>query len=94
LGTKGNTNKSKQVGNPERLPSTWEDNDEADDLTVDTWNTGVEVLGNPKQRTKEYGRKTGAQQNGTGSTHTGVKTHMDDNGKVHGHPFGNDRTTN
>ena len=88
-GTPGNKNRTKQ--NPGNPPSTWDNPSEADDLTQDAWENGTTDPNNSKIKTLETGRRVGTTGDGT-KGQFGVKVHQDSKGKIHGHPYGVDKS--
>ena len=63
--------------------STWDDPEEADDLTREAWEKGEPVKGKPHQREFDVGRRVGPGPDG--KPQTGVRAHKG-KGRLHGHP--------
>ncbi|MDQ4032634.1 MAG: hypothetical protein M3332_10355 [Actinomycetota bacterium] len=66
--------------------SHFDDAEQADRLTREAWEKGTPTRPDGKVREFDFGRRVGTGPNG--GEQTKVKTHMDDNGMIHGHPTG------
>jgi len=60
--------------------------EQAERATREAWEKGTPTRPDGKAREFDFGRRVGTGPNGGGQTR--VKTHMDDNGMIHGHPSG------
>ncbi len=66
--------------------SYFDDAEQAERATREAWEKGTPTRPDGKAREFDFGRRVGTGPNGGGQTR--VKTHMDDNGMIHGHPSG------
>jgi len=69
-----------------KATSTFTDRETADRLTKETWEKGIPVKGNTNRRDYDFGKPIGEGPNG--GTQSRVRAHMDDKGRLHGHPVG------
>ncbi|MDU0353646.1 RHS repeat-associated core domain-containing protein [Paraglaciecola aquimarina] len=86
-GTPNHKNRSKQAESPEDLPSTWDNPEEADSLTIEAWNRGEIVKGNPNVKILDFGRRVGTKGDKSFGQKA-VKVVRDGKGKIHGTPTG------
>ncbi|TQF67826.1 RHS repeat-associated core domain-containing protein [Pseudoalteromonas luteoviolacea] len=87
-GTKEHTSRVNNAPSKNREPSTWDNPDEADDLTQEAWKKGSSVGGNENKKRLEIGRPIGTKPNG--DKQSAVQVSRNKKGEVHGTPFGKD----